>query len=793
MGGRMERGARRLPGAFAGLLGAAALLWGWSGGPAQAAAEASPPGAEGASGPAAPPSLPPELVARARAQGISEAQLAEMLPAAAAGVPASGPAATPESAAAAGPPFERVETAPPETPRAPAGGAKLVPFGYSLFESSPESYRQPTSGPVDPEYPLGPGDAIVLDVWGDTVFRVERELDREGGINLPDVGRVVLAGMTLGEARDVLRRRLGQVYSGLADSDHESTTHLAVTLGNLRVIRAFVVGRARRPGGYDLSAASTVFHALFYAGGPTRDGSLREIRLVRGGKEVAALDVYEYLRTGKRTGDVRLENDDTIFIPPAGPRMAVSGEVKTPGIYEMRAGETLADLVETCGGFTEKAFPGRIQIERILTPEEQQGGRDDRKIFDRAWEEAAATPLKDGDMVTVFPMAERLRNFVTIAGEVRWPGTYELREGDTVADLVAQAGGTLETAFLDRAELVRTREDLTKEQRSVHVGRALAGDAAENLALRPRDAVTIHSIWRLQDRHEVSVKGAVRSPGTYELRERMTLRDLLLQAGGLLENAWPDSVEVSRVRPEEAKDGNGFRTARIYQVPLGEGYLSGAGQDFLLEPYDNVFVRWIPNYELQRNVSVVGEVRFPGVYTLRSPLERLSQVLERAGGLKSTAFPEGFALYRKKDDLGRVALDLGKALEDPGSNDDVILFAGDSLFVPEEPKTVTVRGMVGFPTSLVYEEGMSIGDYVARAGGTTEKADRGQIRVVYSTGAAARVKRFWFDPPVQPGSTILVPAKEEGNGIAWGTVLRDSASILASLATVALVADKIGN
>lgn len=785
MGRSTDGGARRLPGGTRGLpaaLVALGLLAGF--GTARAAGQAT---AAGGDAPAAAPAIPPDLVAQAEARGISETQLRAMLPA------AGGSEAEPAAAAEPAPqerPAVRVEAAPAEVPDPPARQGALIPFGYSLFESSPDSYRQPTSGPVDPEYPLGPGDTIVLDVWGDTVFRVERELDREGGINLPDVGRVVLAGMTLGDARGALRRRLGQVYSGLADSDRESTTHLAVTLGNLRVIRVFVVGRARRPGGYDLSAASTVFHALFYAGGPTRGGSLRDIRLVRGGKEIATLDVYEYLRTGRRPGDVRLENDDTIFIPPAGPRMSVSGEVRTPGIYEMRAGETLADLVGTSGGFTEKAFPGRIQIERILTAEEQAGGKDDRRIFDRAWEEAEATPLRDGDIVTVFPIADRMRNFVTIAGEVRRPGTYELRQGDTLTDLVEQAGGTLETAFLDRAELVRTRDDLTKEQRSVNVASALAGDAVADVALQPRDAVTIYSIWRLQDRHEVSVKGAIRSPGTYELRERMTLRDLLLQAGGLLENAWPDTVEVSRVRPEE---GDKLQTATIFHVPLGEGYLSGTGADFLLEPYDNVFVRWIPNYELQRNVAVTGEVRFPGMYTLTSPLERLSQVIERAGGLKSTAFPEGFALFRQKEGLGRVALDLEDALEHPGGHDDVILFAGDSLFVPEEPKTVTVRGQVGFPTSLVYEKGMSIGDYVSRAGGTTEKADCGQIRVVYSTGAAARVKRFWFDPPVQPGSTILVPAKEEGDGIAWGNVLRDSASILASLATVALVADKIGN
>ncbi|MFN8179874.1 MAG: SLBB domain-containing protein [bacterium] len=748
-----------------------------------------------------PGSVPPAILEKIRS--LPEDRLRELLPAASASSEAASGAAVSgasvdSTSTAPGPPTQRIERAPQEikdeSPEVgPSGGGsddKLVPFGYGLFEGSPENYSQPALGPVDPEYPLGPGDTVILDVWGDTVFRVERSLDREGGINLPDVGRVVLAGLKLSDATSLLRRRLADVYSGLGGPENKATTHLAVTLGNLRVIRVFVVGRVRRPGGFDLSAASTVFHGLFYAGGPTREGSLRDIRLVRGGKEIAKLDVYAYLRTGKRDGDVRLENDDTIFIPARGPRMTVKGEVRTPGLYEMRDGETLKDLVETSGGLTETAFEGRIQVQRILTPAEQEGSKDDRKVFDRAWAQASDTPLKDGDIVTVFPITDRIRNFATISGEVRRPGTYELKDGDTVADLVRLAGGLLETAFLDRAELVRTHDDLSKEQLSVDVGKAVAGQPSYDLKLCGQDHLTVYSIWRLQDRHEVSVHGAVRSPGSYELRDRMTLRDLLLQAGGLLENAWTDEVEISRVRPEEGAE---YRTAEIFHLPLGANYVSRSGDDFFLQPWDNVFVRWIPNYELQRNVIVTGEVRFPGMYTLRSPTERLSTLIDRAGGLISTAYPAGFSLVRKKDGLGRVALDLERALKHPGSDDDVILFAGDSLFVPEQPKTVTVRGQVGYPTSLIYQKGMSIGDYVDRAGGTTEKADRGQIRVVYSTGAAAQVKRFWFDPPVLPGSTIIVPEKEEKSGVAWGEVLRDSASILASLATAVLVVDKLGH
>lgn len=673
----------------------------------------------------------------------------------------------------------------------------LVAFGYDLFSGSPDTYRQPAYGPVDPSYPLGPGDQIVVDVWGDTVFRVERELDREGGVNLPDVGRVVLAGQTLEEVRKTLRRRLAGVYSGMSGSDANATTHLSVTLGDLRLIRAFVVGRARRPGGYDLSAASTVFHALFFSGGPTERGSMRDIRLLRQGKEIAKLDVYEYLRSGTRNGDVRLENDDTIFIPPTGPRVVVQGQVREPGIYELLPGETLESLVTMSGGFTERAFPGRIQVQRILTPDEQRLTNEDRKVFDFAYEEGGRSQhLQDGDVVTVFEIADRLKNYVTLSGEVRRPGTYELAPGQKLSEILNQAGGVLQTAFLDRAEIVRTYEDERREQIAVDL-RPLYGPQASQAAgpgadyvLQPRDEITVYSIWALRDPQRVSVYGAVRTPGSYELRENMTLRDLLLRAGGLQQQAYRADVEISRVH---LGDPGSKQTAQILRVPLGENYLTGESGDLLLQPYDNVFVREEPYFELQRNVIVNGEVRFPGVYTLSNAQERLSSVIARAGGLKDTAFPDGFMLYRSKDGVGRIALDLKKALTDPRSNDDLVLFAGDSLYVPQEPKTVTVQGEIGYPTSLLHVPGWSIGDYIAMAGGTTEKADKGQIRVVYSTGAAARVKHWWFDPQVRPGSTIVVPAKEEHASVDWGNVVRDTTQILAGLATVFLVVDQIND
>jgi protein involved in polysaccharide export with SLBB domain len=468
----------------------------------------------------------------------------------------------------------------------------------------------------------------------------------------------------------------------------------------------------------------------------------------------------------------------------------VEGAVREPGIYEVVPGETLVALIRTSGGFTERASQDRIQIQRILTAMERQGSMDDQRVLDVAFDSGAGVQtLRDGDSVTVFEINDRLRNYVEVRGEVRAPGRYELRPGARLSQVLRQAGGLVETAFLERAEIVRTFEDERREQISVDLKEVLAGEGKKDVSIHPRDEITVHSVLALRDEEEVSIYGAVRAPGKYELRENMTLKDLMLQAGGALEHAFLDEVEVSRVLLD---DGSSLRRAEIFHVPVGEAYLSTTGNEFRLRPYDNVFVREKPNYELQRNVVVRGEVLFPGTYTLTSPRETLVEVLDRAGGLKETAYPKGFQLVREKDNLGRIALDLEKALKKRRSHDNIVLFAGDSLFVPEEPKTVTVRGEVGYPTSLLYEPGRSITDYVSHAGGTTEKADKGQIRIVYSTGAAARVKRLWFDPEVLPGSTIIVPPKDEEAGIDWGNVIRDTTSILASLATVVLVIDNVG-
>lgn len=684
-----------------------------------------------------------------------------------------------------------------DTPQADgADGATARPdtlprFGHDLFNLPADTFSPPAFGPIDPGYRVGPGDELVVDVWGDVVYRLVKIVDREGGVLLPDVGKVSLSGQTLSQARERVRGRLSVVHSGLGADP--PTAFVDVSLGKLRPVKVFVVGDVSRPGAYDLSAASTVFHALYYAGGPNRQGSLRDVRVVRDGRVIARLDVYDYLLRGVRTNDIRLQDDDTVFVPVVSRSVAVHGEVARPGIYEVLDSEGLAELVTMAGGVTGRTYLERVHVNRWIPPEERGDLRDTRIVLDvnlrEAMRDHAPFRLHDLDDVEFLATVDARRNFVEVVGQVRMPGTYELTSGLRISGLIAQADSLEGRAFLDRAIIRRTREDETRETITVDLARALAGDPAHDRLLQPRDRITVYSRWEMEDRETVRISGAVRMPGEYELTDGMTLGQLLVEARGFREHAFRSSVEVSRVYPEAAEER---QIADVFHVDVAPDFLeTGELPDFPLKNHDLVLVRSEPFWELQRNVVVQGEVLFPGAYTLRSATETLTDVLERAGGLLDTAYPEGFRLQRPEGGVGRVSVDLAHALQHPRGEQDILLADGDVLTVPERPTTVKITGAVGLATSLVYRPGKGIGYYIDNAGGFLDVAKPRETTIVYSTGRAAKVRRLWFDPPVRPGSHIHVPERVAGEGTNWGGVIKDTTAILASLATTYLVIDRI--
>ncbi|HIE03649.1 MAG TPA: hypothetical protein EYP61_02695 [Candidatus Latescibacteria bacterium] len=652
----------------------------------------------------------------------------------------------------------------------------LSPFGYEVFETS--KFQPDTLyGPVSPDYVVGPGDEVIVNVWGEVEFRYTATVGRDGFIDIPKVGPISVNGLNLGELRERIFDGLSRAYPGISRDPTRVTTFVEVSLGRLKPIRIFVIGEVKRPGAYFMSAASTPLNALYMAGGPLPTGSLRRIEVIRRGKVVATLDLYGYLLKG-HIEEVKLQTDDTILVPPVGRRVWLAGRVHRPAIYELRPGEGLKELLDIAGGPEPDAYLGKVQVDRIVEHRE-------RKVVDVDFAEALASGRKvelyDGDVVLIPQVLGRRENVVKVSSPVRRPGLYQWREGMRVRDLILEAEGVWEEAFMRRADIIRTRPDLTKEIISFDLEKALRGDGEENLELRKLDEVVVYSVHTFREEEYVTIDGSVKRPGRYELLENMTLKDLIVMAGGLRDTAYKLRAEVSRVDPDEVGPE---RPAEIIFVDIDDDYSKEANWgNFKLRNFDTVFIRPNPNWHEPRNVTVLGEVTFPGTYTLQRPDERLSEVIARAGGLKETAYPEGVMFVRRGS---RIAVDLKKALE--GGGDDIVLCDGDSITVPRRPQVVTVAGEVLFPSSVPYVEGKGVGYYLDRAGGLKETADGGRIRIILPNGRVEKPRRFWFDPEVLPGSKIFVPRKE---GPKQGAALEGAVKFISAAAVAAFVVDKV--
>jgi polysaccharide export outer membrane protein len=743
-----------------------------------APAQTQPPAqSQGSSTQTAPPAATidlndPKVRERLRARGINPDDLIRMLGAQAT---APAPMQPPPTATQNFPPVTPGPSATPfmrdslsavtDSLAAAAAGSQY--FGYSIFTMSPKTFEPLAFGPVSSDYLIGPGDELIVNVWGAQEMSATVEVNREGTIQLPDLGEVTVNGYTLEALKAQLVQRFARIYSGLR-SDGRGRTSLEVSLGKLRSIQVFVLGSVVQPGGYTMSATSSVMNGLYYAGGPTLQGSMRNVRVMRKNNVLREVDLYDYIAHGDRIQDTRLENGDVVFVPPVGIRVKLEGEVAHAAIFELREGETLADLLRMAGGLKSTAAVDRVQIERVI-PFDQRApmSQEDRKMMDvklgQGGRPGEGVTLVNGDVVRVFPVGDILKNTVEVVGTaVRKPGTYEHHHGMTVADLVDAAGGLLGDAYTGRAHVVRTREDKSQELLAVDLATAMKRQGAANLVLQERDRLEVFSVWDIRDKEFVRIEGMVRKPGRYDFLESMTVADLIVRAGGMRESAYRLQAEVSRVHPEASADG---RTAEVLRVAVGDTISTESpAARFQLQKNDIVFIREIPNWSLQENVWVTGEVKFPGMYTLSSKMERLSSVIERAGGLEPTAYLPGANFVRKKEDTGRMALDFEDALKlrkkgKQYSKFDLVLAAGDSIHIPRDPKSVKVTGAVGFPSSVLYEKGKGLGHYIDQAGGLLPSADSGKIRVIMANGRVERPRRF-RSPEPDAGAVVVVPVKE---------------------------------
>lgn len=678
-------------------------------------------------------------------------------------------------------------------------------FGMDFFRSPGNQFVANSTGPIDAGYRLGPGDRLVLVLTGDVEASYALDVTREGFVVIPQVGEIFVNNLTLGQLENILYDRLGRVYSGVRRGAG-STTRFSITPARIRSNLVYVVGDVVRPGAYQVSAAGTLLNALYAAGGPTDNGSLRDLQVRREGKLAARMDFYNYLVNGDASQDVRLQNGDIVFVPVHLARARIVGEVVRPATYEIKASETLADALRFAGGFTENAARQRVQIERVVAPSERAAGRD--RIVTDIVSNAFLTgtgptvPVQPGDVIRVFPVTAHVRNRVYVRGNVNAPGTIGLSTGMTVSEALRLAGGVKPNTYLGEVLVTRLQPDSSRTQLRATL-RDTTGAVLNDFRLNEDDEIRVFSVTEFRPNRYVAVNGAVRKSGQVPYREGMTVRDLVLEAGGLEQSAYLNEARIARL-PADRSAGV---TAREFTVPLDSSYLFERGRDgrysgppglpapagpspeVVLQPYDNVLILRQPNWELQRTVAVTGEVRFPGRYSLVAKSERISELLRRAGGLTPEGYANGVTFFRTRDSIGRVGIELPNVLTNAKSPDNLLLQDGDSIFIPRYSAIVRVQGAVNSPVAVTYVAGEDLNYYIRASGGASLKADVGRAYVTQPNGKVdAETQRFLipdYIPKPQPGSTVYVPVKDAtANGLDPFALIGSLTGVLSSLVAV---------
>lgn len=675
-------------------------------------------------------------------------------------------------------------------------------FGRNIFNTRNLTFEPSVNIATPPNYRLGPGDEVIIDIWGTSQNTIRQQISPDGTINIEKIGPVSLSGMTVSEANSYLKRVLGKTYSGLDAPD--GTLEIRLTLGNTRTIQINVMGEVVQPGTYALSSFSTVFHALYRAGGVSDIGSLRNVQVTRNGKTVAKVDVYDFIMKGKTQDDIRLQEGDVIIVPAYEALVQISGNVKRPMKFEMKKNETLATLINYAGGFSADAYTRSLRVVR-------QNG-EEYEINTVKEIDYSAYPMRNGDVVTAEAILNRFTNKLEVRGAVYRPGIYQLNgEINTVRALVNEAKGLTGDAFTNRAVLQREREDLTTEIISVDVRSIMAGTSPD-IPLQKNDILYIPSIHDLEDRGDVAIFGEVAKPDSYSYSDNMTLEDLIIRAGGLRESASTVRVDVSRRIKDPKSTHSTDSIGQMFTFALKDGFVIDGEQGFTLQPYDQVFVRRSPGYQAQQNVQVTGEVIFGGTYAMTTTEERLSDLVKKAGGATPKAYLRGAKLIRvandeeKKrmrdvinlmnrqfgeammDSLGirvedtfSVGIDLEKAMTQPGSEYDLVLREGDVLDVPKMNNTVKVNGAVMMPNTVGYLSDKNANYYLDQAGGYALNAKKSKKFVIYMNGQVARIKGRSKDK-IEPGCEIIVPSKKNKR-VNVGEIL-GYASSFGSLATM---------
>ncbi|MBQ3212027.1 MAG: SLBB domain-containing protein [Alistipes sp.] len=673
-------------------------------------------------------------------------------------------------------------------------------FGQDIFSRGQMSFEPNLNIATPDNYVLGPGDEVIVDVWGDAQTSAAYTISPEGKIFVPNVGPITLSGLTISEATRRVRGSLGAIYEGLYDG----SVQMKLSLGSIRSIQVNVMGEVGHQGTYTLPSLATLFHALHVSGGINNLGTLRSIKLYRSGKLYSEVDVYDLILNGKSDSDIALRDGDLISVLAYGKLVEISGEVKRPMFYEMRTGETVADIVKFAGGFTNEANS------RVVSVTRRQGGQYqsftvEQKDFDKF-------VVEDGDVVSVAGSIDRYENRVEIRGAVYREGFYAIDEQTrTLKQLIERADGLREDAFKSRAVLYREKPDWTMEALSIDLEGLMAG-RVKDIALRANDMLLIASVSDMQEDYTVTVFGSVSRPDTYPYAENMTVEDLLVAAGGLLESASTANVTVTRRMKDSKSMAISEQLFETFTINLNDD-LKVDGEGFVLQPFDQVFVRRSPVYITQSSVRIDGEVAFAGNYPLSHRNMRISEVVAAAGGANPGAFIEGAYLLRRmtseeqqqaralremiesqaggnnRDSLSMasvdlsnvytVGIDLENALANPGSDADIVLRDGDVISIPEYNGTVKVMGAVMYPNSVTFQPGKSLKYYAKAAGGFDNNARKNRAFVIYMNGMVAS----GMSAEIRPGCIVIIPSKAYREPVKWNEVI----SMLSSTASVSAV------
>lgn len=683
------------------------------------------------------------------------------------------------------------------------GEAKLKVFGRDIFNNKLLSFEPNMNIATPQNYVLGAGDQVLIDIYGASQKSEQLTISPDGDVTVPGYGPIHLAGLTVAGAQSKIRSTLGSRYA---------SSSLKLTVGQTRSILINVMGEVKAPGTYTLSAFATVFHALYMAGGINDLGTLRNIKVFRGGKLVTVVDVYEYILNGRLAGNIRLHENDVIVVGPYDCLVGVQGNVKRPMFYEMRSNESVAQVIKYAGGFTGDAYKKSVRLVRKSGERYSVHNVDE---FDQS-----SFKLADGDNITVDGMINRYENMVEIKGAVFRPGQFELgKQITTVRSLIEAAEGLTEDAFTARGVMYRMKEDRTLEAQSVDIEGIMAGKVAD-IPLKNEDVLFIPTQTERVSERTVSINGEVFSPGTYQFADNETIEDLIIRAGGLTDAASLAKVDVSRRIVDSNATAKTREIAKTFTFSLKDGLVIDGDRNFVLEPYDVVSVRRSPAFSTARTIRVDGEVNFEGDFTLENKQMHLSDAIKMAGGATEDAYLRGARLVRQMNDEERVrqqatleairniltergdsisgaklqlgdtyvvGIELDKAMKNPGGEYDILLREGDRIFVPEFNGSVKISGDVFFPNTVSYVAGKGYKYYVNQAGGWGNRAKKSKTFIVYQNGTIGIASK---GAKPEPGCEIVVPSKKRKDPINLGAFVSMGTS-LASLATMIVALTKL--